>query len=112
MLNLAKILKAESVPYLALNLIGAVLACASSWMIDFMPFVILEGTWAGGDPGRPRSASLPGGLRSRLEQCRRLGVGQPIADGHPEDEQRERADDQQIDVLGQHAEAAAVVAEV
>ncbi|KAB2939291.1 MAG: hypothetical protein K8F92_00595 [Hyphomicrobium sp.] len=45
-LNLAKLLKAESVPYLALNLIGAGLACASSWMIDFMPFVILEGTWA------------------------------------------------------------------
>ena len=45
-LNLAKILKAEGVSYLALNLIGAGLACASSWMIDFMPFVILEGTWA------------------------------------------------------------------
>jgi glucose-6-phosphate-specific signal transduction histidine kinase len=45
-LNLANFLKAESVPYLALNLIGAGLACASSWMIDFMPFVILEGTWA------------------------------------------------------------------
>ncbi len=45
-LNLAKILKAESLPYLALNLIGAALACASSWMIDFMPFVMLEGTWA------------------------------------------------------------------
>ena len=45
-LNLAKILKAEGIPYLALNLVGAALACASSWMIDFMPFVILEGTWA------------------------------------------------------------------
>ena len=45
-LNLAKLLKAESVPYLLLNLIGAGLACLSSWMIDFMPFVILEGTWA------------------------------------------------------------------
>ena len=45
-LNLAKILKAEGVSYLALNLVGAALACASSWMIDFMPFVILEGTWA------------------------------------------------------------------
>jgi hypothetical protein len=45
-LNLAKLLKAESVPYLALNLIGAALACASSWMIDFMPFVLLEGVWA------------------------------------------------------------------
>lgn len=45
-LNLAKLLKAESIPYLALNLVGAGLACLSSWMIDFMPFVILEGTWA------------------------------------------------------------------
>lgn len=45
-LNLARILKAESIPYLALNLAGASLACASSWMIDFMPFVILKGTWA------------------------------------------------------------------
>ena len=46
-LNLAKILKAEGIPYLALNLVGAGLACASSWMIDFMPFVILEATWTG-----------------------------------------------------------------
>jgi uncharacterized RDD family membrane protein YckC len=45
-LNLANILKAESIPYLLLNLVGAGLACLSSWMIDFMPFVILEGTWA------------------------------------------------------------------
>ena len=45
-LNLAKILKAESLPYLLLNLVGAGLAGLSSWMIDFMPFVILEGTWA------------------------------------------------------------------
>jgi hypothetical protein len=45
-LNLAKVLEAESIPYLALNLLGACLACLSSWMIDFMPFVILEGTWA------------------------------------------------------------------
>jgi uncharacterized RDD family membrane protein YckC len=45
-LNLAKILKAEGVSYLVLNLVGAGLACASSWMIDFLPFVILEGTWA------------------------------------------------------------------
>lgn len=44
-LNLAKRLKADSVPYLGLNLIGAILACASSWMIDFMPFVLLEFVW-------------------------------------------------------------------
>ncbi|MFA5901236.1 MAG: hypothetical protein WC829_19210 [Hyphomicrobium sp.] len=45
-LNLAKLLKAESIPYLALNLVGASLAGLSSWLIDFMPFVLLEGTWA------------------------------------------------------------------
>lgn len=45
-LNLANVLKAESIPYLGLNLLGAGLACLSSWMIHFMPFVILEGTWA------------------------------------------------------------------
>ncbi|MFA6140745.1 MAG: hypothetical protein WC684_08480 [Hyphomicrobium sp.] len=44
-LNLANRLKADSVPYLGLNLIGAILACASSWMIDFMPFVLLESVW-------------------------------------------------------------------
>jgi len=45
-LNLAKLLRADSVPYLGLNLVGAILACLSSWMIDFMPFVLLEGTWS------------------------------------------------------------------
>lgn len=45
-LNLFRLLKAESVPYLALNLVGAGLACASSYLIDFLPFVLLEGTWA------------------------------------------------------------------
>lgn len=32
-------------PYLVMNAIGAGLAGLSSWMIGFMPFVILEGTW-------------------------------------------------------------------
>jgi len=45
-LNLFRLLKAESNAYLALNLIGASLACASSYLIDFLPFVLLEGTWA------------------------------------------------------------------
>jgi hypothetical protein len=45
-LNVAKILGANGYAYLLLNLIGAGLACLSSWMIDFMPFVVLEGTWA------------------------------------------------------------------
>ena len=45
-LNLFRLLKAESNAYLALNLIGASLACASSYLIDFLPFVLLEATWA------------------------------------------------------------------
>ncbi|HKP26102.1 MAG TPA: hypothetical protein VJV39_19690 [Dongiaceae bacterium] len=45
-LNLFRLLKAESSAYLALNLVGASLACASSYLIDFLPFVLLEGTWA------------------------------------------------------------------
>ncbi len=32
--------------YLLLNLIGASMACTAAAMIGFMPFVILEGTWA------------------------------------------------------------------
>lgn len=32
--------------YLWLNLVGAGLACASSVMIGFIPFVVLEGIWA------------------------------------------------------------------
>jgi hypothetical protein len=46
LLNLLKILRAESLSYLGLNLLGAGLACLSSWLIDFMPFVLLEGVWA------------------------------------------------------------------
>jgi hypothetical protein len=45
-LNLLRALPADSLPYLGLNLIGAALACASSYLIAFPPFVLLEGTWA------------------------------------------------------------------
>ncbi len=45
-LNLFRLLKADSISYLALNLVGASLACASSYLIDFLPFVLLEGIWA------------------------------------------------------------------
>lgn len=45
-MNLFKLLRADSYPYILLNLAGGALACLSSWMIDFMPFVVLEGTWA------------------------------------------------------------------
>lgn len=29
-----------------LNFVGAALACYSSYLISFMPFVVLEGVWA------------------------------------------------------------------
>lgn len=45
-LNLFKLLRVDSYAYIILNMIGGALACLSSWMIDFMPFVVLEGTWA------------------------------------------------------------------
>jgi hypothetical protein len=46
-LNLFRYLRAEGYPYLVMNLVGGGLACFSSWLIGFMPFVVLEGTWAG-----------------------------------------------------------------
>lgn len=45
-LNLAGFLLSTSKRYLVLNLVGAALAGYSSWLIGFMPFVLLEGTWA------------------------------------------------------------------
>jgi hypothetical protein len=45
-LNLLKLMGAEGYAYTVLNLLGAGLACYSSYLIDFMPFVVLEGVWA------------------------------------------------------------------
>jgi hypothetical protein len=45
-LNLFKFLRSESYLYMILNQIGGALACYSSYLINFMPFVLLEGTWA------------------------------------------------------------------
>lgn len=45
LMNLLKKWKQESLPYILLNTIGAGLACASSIVIRFIPFVILEGVW-------------------------------------------------------------------
>ena len=36
----------DSLAYLWANAIGASLACASSYLIGFIPFVVLEGVWA------------------------------------------------------------------
>ena len=45
-LNLLRFLRADDPLYLVLNLVGAALACLSSYLIDFRPFVLLERTWA------------------------------------------------------------------
>ncbi|WP_299767273.1 hypothetical protein [uncultured Dokdonia sp.] len=45
-LSLYNKLTTQSLGYMLLNFIGASLAMWSSYLIDFIPFVILEGTWA------------------------------------------------------------------
>ena len=44
-LNLFRKLPLNSNLYLVLNIIGAGFSAYASLLIDFMPFVILEGTW-------------------------------------------------------------------
>ena len=44
--NLAGAMDSRGVPYLSLNFVGAALACLSSLLVAFMPFVLLEGVWA------------------------------------------------------------------
>jgi len=31
--------------FYVMNIIGAVLACYASWLISYIPFVVLEGAW-------------------------------------------------------------------
>ena len=45
-LNLSGRLRRESRLYAGMNAVGAALACGASWLIGFVPFVVLEGTWA------------------------------------------------------------------
>jgi len=46
LLNMFKLLRSDGHIYMSLNLVGAGLACYSSYLISFMPFVVLEGVWA------------------------------------------------------------------
>ena len=45
-LNILRVWTTQSRAYIALNLVGSILAGISSYMIGFMPFVVLEGAWA------------------------------------------------------------------
>src|SRR5882724_9507945 len=44
-LNTFRFTSQQSTLYILLNIIGAALSCYASFLIDFLPFVILEATW-------------------------------------------------------------------
>ncbi len=44
-LNLNKRLDTHDIRYILLNLVGAFLACLASILLEYYPFVLLEGTW-------------------------------------------------------------------
>ena len=45
-LNLFNIIKKEKHYYLWMNFAGAGLACYASFLLSYLPFVILEGVWS------------------------------------------------------------------
>ena len=45
LLNLLNKLDKNSMAYILLNIVGAGMACLASWLIHYIPFVILEATW-------------------------------------------------------------------
>ncbi len=47
LLNLLKKTPSNSLLYITMNIVGAGLACLASWLIHYIPFVILEATWMG-----------------------------------------------------------------
>jgi len=44
-LNVTSRLDSNQLPFILLNLIGASLACLASYLINYLPFIILEGVW-------------------------------------------------------------------
>ncbi|WP_323787644.1 CBU_0592 family membrane protein [Psychroserpens sp.] len=44
-LNVRGTLNHKDISFILLNLIGAVLACLASILLDYLPFIILEGAW-------------------------------------------------------------------
>ena len=45
LLNLLKRISVNGLPYIIMNIVGAGMACIASWLIHYIPFVILEGVW-------------------------------------------------------------------
>ena len=46
LLNIMGKLSKDGLPYILLNIVGAGLACLASYLINYLPFVLLEGTWS------------------------------------------------------------------
>lgn len=44
-LNLTNTIKKDNSTYLVMNVIGAGIACFASILLDYLPFIILEGCW-------------------------------------------------------------------
>ena len=44
-LNLRNVIKQNSAVYLLLNCVGAATACLASVLLNYYPFIILEGCW-------------------------------------------------------------------
>ena len=44
-LNLFNFIAQDGFTYIGMNIAGAGLACWSSWMIAFVPFIVLEAVW-------------------------------------------------------------------
>ena len=45
-LNIFSWIKKDGVLFYLMNIVGAGIACFTSYLINYIPFVILEGTWA------------------------------------------------------------------
>ena len=45
-LNVFSWIKKEGLLFYLMNIVGASIACYTSYLIHYIPFVILEGTWA------------------------------------------------------------------
>ena len=44
-LNTIRTISVNGKAFYVMNIIGAALACYASFLINYMPFIILEGTW-------------------------------------------------------------------
>jgi len=45
-LNARGVLASDARAYHGMNVVGAALSCTASVLLDYVPFVVLEGTWA------------------------------------------------------------------